>query len=729
MTPPGHLDDAPKTEPEEDRLGFAGFARLLATTLTNLRPDNGYVLGLHGPWGGGKTTALNFVKSYLVQQADPQLVLVDFSPWLISGRQDLISAFFKVMAEAVSFSDARRADTTRKAKRAAAAAADPVFKNIGRVAAVLHPEGKVWIEPMANVTGGALKRALESWASEPSLQTAYKALRGSLRGDNRRFIVFIDDLDRLEPEEIKAIAQMVKSVGGLPNITYVLAYDRDIVWPVLDNQQRRANGRLYAEKIIQHEVSLPVPSKVGLLRLLNQQIGFLIADTPDSERWSDIVRNGLERWIRSVRDVVRLSNAIIFAAPALTGELDPQDLVAMEGLRLFDERAFVWVRENRELLLQQGFYRFLRKEHGAELIQQLHDNIAGRDKAQIIALLCVLFPERIDQLKADERPILSSSENHAQVAVRRGIGSVDGYDAFFSLALPSTRISNRDVQTFLSLLSDESALSSMLQAYLERQDEFGSPLICAFMEQVGFHIVTDEKARPTEELVSALLSIGDPIISLDDGRAGLERRPLAYFGDLLDAVLRRLGPEGAERALRTAFQASTTSLAAAADLFVDRGRDAGLFPGRRQAPEPLLSPEAVERLGPTLMARIEAAQTAGSLAGAGRYWDILKIWRRYGDQNEAHGWIRSRAEKSASDFSKIALGHLSVTLGDPRRGSYFVSRPPDDPDFSVEELLALSNLHINNPDLTSDEQRRLAALQSGLKTRSAEPTPGPPDGD
>jgi hypothetical protein len=52
-----------------------------------------------------------------------------------------------------------------------------------------------------------------------------------------------------------------------------------------------------------------------------------------------LVRDGIRRWIRSPRDVVRLANAVKFSWPAVESEIDPQDLVAMEGLRLFDASA------------------------------------------------------------------------------------------------------------------------------------------------------------------------------------------------------------------------------------------------------------------------------------------------------------------------------------------------------------------------------------------------------
>ncbi len=58
-------DDSPKVDPQHDTLGLAPFAEQLATTIRALSAPTGYVIGLHGTWGSGKSTVLNFVSEYI----------------------------------------------------------------------------------------------------------------------------------------------------------------------------------------------------------------------------------------------------------------------------------------------------------------------------------------------------------------------------------------------------------------------------------------------------------------------------------------------------------------------------------------------------------------------------------------------------------------------------------------------------------------------------------------
>ncbi|ETZ32354.1 KAP family P-loop domain protein, partial [Mycobacterium intracellulare MIN_061107_1834] len=44
-----------------------------------------------GPWGSGKTTFVNFVRGELATLGVP---ILDFNPWMFSGAQALVDAFF-----------------------------------------------------------------------------------------------------------------------------------------------------------------------------------------------------------------------------------------------------------------------------------------------------------------------------------------------------------------------------------------------------------------------------------------------------------------------------------------------------------------------------------------------------------------------------------------------------------------------------------------------------------
>ena len=95
--------DRPIAGPEEDRLGLQPFAEGLVNALLadDGRTARGVVLGLEGSWGSGKSSILNLVAARLAERAGERLVLVRFDPWLVSGRDDLIAAFFRELVDAI----------------------------------------------------------------------------------------------------------------------------------------------------------------------------------------------------------------------------------------------------------------------------------------------------------------------------------------------------------------------------------------------------------------------------------------------------------------------------------------------------------------------------------------------------------------------------------------------------------------------------------------------------
>lgn len=85
--------DNPVSSRTEDRLGRAQFADRITAMLRGAPADRGLVVGLMGPWGSGKTSVLNMVREGL--QRSPERTVLAFNPWMFSGSEQLVRAFFE----------------------------------------------------------------------------------------------------------------------------------------------------------------------------------------------------------------------------------------------------------------------------------------------------------------------------------------------------------------------------------------------------------------------------------------------------------------------------------------------------------------------------------------------------------------------------------------------------------------------------------------------------------
>lgn len=92
-------------------------------------------------------------------------------------------------------------------------------------------------------------------------------ISNKLLGLPGKFIVFIDDIDRLNKKEIKLLIQLIKAVFDFPNVIYILSFDKEIVADALSNEQS-INGSQYLEKIIQLSLDIPEIEKENLYNYL-----------------------------------------------------------------------------------------------------------------------------------------------------------------------------------------------------------------------------------------------------------------------------------------------------------------------------------------------------------------------------------------------------------------------------------------------------------------------------
>jgi predicted KAP-like P-loop ATPase len=215
--------------PDQDRLARQPFSRFLAEAILTMDADESFVFALHGSWGSGKSTVLNFLEFYLTQpeltahDTAPAPVVVKFNPWWFSGTEQLFRQFFSEFRVALG----KRKDPASGLKTLAShlevlsRALTPLkwIPGITGPATAAH-------DALAQFQGVADSAAK---ALEADVNEAKSQIRSALQKSEARFVVLIDDIDRLRPEEMIQVFQLVKAVADFPKTLYVLSFDRAAV--------------------------------------------------------------------------------------------------------------------------------------------------------------------------------------------------------------------------------------------------------------------------------------------------------------------------------------------------------------------------------------------------------------------------------------------------------------------------------------------------------------------
>lgn len=512
--------------------------------------------------------------------------------------------------------------------------------------------------------------------------------------------------------------QMVKSIGQLPSVVYLLAYDRDIVWEALDHGTDRGRPR-FAEKIVQQEIELPRPAKNALLTILDQEISFLTGTTEDTSRWHYIVRDGIRRWIRSPRDVVKLSNAVKFSWQALEGEIDAQDLLAIEGVRLFDQGSFNWIRDSRDFLFTEGRFVMAQDDVRKTAVEGLKRRIPDEVQPQVLRVLSVLFPQAGKWFEGQQA---SGDEAFIDVTKRRGIGSEAGYDAYFGLHPSSDAIPKAVINDLMSNLEDADAIETIIRSYSGKRNSRGELMIAKLLDELRVQYRASRPAQPTQALLDALFRIGEDVIGIDwDGNMfGLS--PRAQLGFLIWNMLEQWGVEEAGSHLIAAFE-KAASPAFAADIYVDRGRELGVF--RSDSGErPVVSREHFEKLGAILITKIQASAHDGTLEAAPFYFDVTRAWAHIAGAEAPKAWLAAGISESAEFMAKAGRGLVSYSLGTKER-RYTMRDAPDPQFYDLSLLVEAGKKHLKS-DLSKDQRNLLTEIVRGseqlLKGQSPEET-------
>jgi predicted KAP-like P-loop ATPase len=262
-------DDRPIAHLEDDRLGFAPIAEQLAAAIADLPAAQGFVFGIEGQWGSGKSTLINLTIDALGRLERNSPEIVTFAPWLVGERSELLRSLFDELANAagkIDPIDAAIADNANplddahwrlrqkqklKAQLSGKLKAFGSFAgSLGKIARVADAVGV----PLAGVvadtaerTGEATSRLLEA----PSIAKEKVGLVDALKLLSRPIAVFIDDLDRLEPRDVSEVLRLVRAVADFPNVIYILSYDPKVVAKTLTKAIEVEDGEAYLEKMVQ----------------------------------------------------------------------------------------------------------------------------------------------------------------------------------------------------------------------------------------------------------------------------------------------------------------------------------------------------------------------------------------------------------------------------------------------------------------------------------------------
>ncbi|MDA1612195.1 P-loop NTPase fold protein [Bacillus cereus] len=240
----------PLNDIDKDRLGFKEKAEEIAAFINDFSPKLPYCVSINGSWGAGKSTMLNFLETNLDKG---KCITVRFNPWMISEREELIRNLFEEIYYAMGEGDFHKAKD--KFFKYAEKLVSPLTKVTTFATAYLNGVTPAAATTMANVTGETVQGIGDLVFDKPLSKRKHelnKIMDETIRADGQKIVIMIDELDRLFPEEVITIFQMIKSNLDLPGFFFVVAMDQEVVFDAL-KEKGISKPEYYLQKIFQRK--------------------------------------------------------------------------------------------------------------------------------------------------------------------------------------------------------------------------------------------------------------------------------------------------------------------------------------------------------------------------------------------------------------------------------------------------------------------------------------------
>jgi len=342
-------------------------------------------------------------------------------------------------------------------------------------------------------------------------------LRATLARVPLPILVLLDDLDRMQREEILVLLKILRGAGSIPNVTFICAFSERQVRKVLGKDLSED----YLEKFFPVTVLLTSPEPEVLGELFRQRLTEAFCQQhwfPNAEsekNFSELLErvwgDSLSRLCTNLRKVGLLLNDIVTAARPIVGEVNVFDLAVIETVRHFYPEVYRTVRKNPLFLTyarsnwsKGRFFTEEEKKNGAEqFFKALDASIpeAG-DRQAVEGMLSWIFPDYAASKTKGSRFYGLSRRTDEEIAEReKRICDPDYFSIYFRAAVPQEMFSEAELREVLDELAEAKSDSAVLAVFGRALDAIpkGHPKRDDFLWKIGRAIAlrtSDVTAEP-----------------------------------------------------------------------------------------------------------------------------------------------------------------------------------------------------------------------------------------
>lgn len=403
-----------------DLLDRGIFINNLYNIITKCNPNKKFVIGLEGAWGSGKTTILNIVKKQINKNNPDIIVIDDFDPWSYNDKSSLFRGMFDIILSKTGFKYSTSKSKNMVDNMYSALFSDDNKKKI-RALGIYNQDNFTEVNKIKNMINDYIKI------------------------NNKKLVFIIDNIDRIEKENITLIFKLVNTILDFENITYILAFDDEQLKKVMRDELNIDYN--YLKKIVQLEIKVPKIDSDVINNVISKSIKNLLnlygVKNENLKEFDNII-NQLSIFIHDIRDLKRFINSTISFTYKSNKYLNPIDLIAIELIKIYNIELYseIWnnkrffISHDKEFLSLDAL--FLDNKRFNQDAKEYFDRLfSDTENKKYESLLAEIFPY-VKKYKSNQDLVYTGSiiiprdQEYRDITINKSICSAKFFELYFT---------------------------------------------------------------------------------------------------------------------------------------------------------------------------------------------------------------------------------------------------------------------------------------------------------
>lgn len=318
-----YFSDEPIIDKSQDILGRSSFVDALYKEITELPFSDSFVFGLYGKWGEGKTSVVNLLKNKLVKNS--KVIFIDFDPWYFRDQESLLKNFYRNIEMAMNKMY--------------------FFPHLKRSFNEYQENMTVGLRHFGIGMGLSFRRKDKRIRNIKNMKEQIEA---DIQKTGKKLVICIDDIDRMQSEEMLLIFNTVKLSANFKNTIFVLSFDPEIITKSIKDR----GGIDFLDKIVQKTIPLPKIEQSDIDKFLlysDPETGYKSAidnlfDKLNIEKkriqkfdedFIYLYESQIKNLLRTLRHAKRYTNGLYSTLPPIKSEINLYDFFILEAIRIF----------------------------------------------------------------------------------------------------------------------------------------------------------------------------------------------------------------------------------------------------------------------------------------------------------------------------------------------------------------------------------------------------------